>query len=187
MAALQSALSVSFWRGCSHSIVYMPDAQVELSVFEDGTHTGRGCLFKPRLLIAAGLFAAAVGILSHVPQDATPQYLQTGRLDKVTHFLAYAAMTLVFRASVRTPMGALSTGLLFIGMVSIGVIDEVTQPFVSRTADPIDLAADVVGVAVSLIFFAALRGDLARIFLKRICSPPGSGVESQHTERSPLT
>lgn len=159
------------------------DAQVEQTSPKDLAGPRCGARFDHRVLTLAAIFTTMILVLSHIPKDAMPQCLQSGRLDKAAHFLAYAAMTLILFLSVRAPIGALSATLIVVGIVTLGVVDEVTQPLVNRIADPIDLAADVVGVAAVLIFFALFRLRHTRIFSKRICSPPGNGVESRHTER----
>jgi VanZ family protein len=80
--------------------------------------------------------------------------------DKMLHFLAYAALailaggTLVMagRWSVRGGLG------LAAGLAVFGVVDEITQPFFSRDAEPLDWAYDCIGIAGGLLVVAVLAG-----------------------------
>ncbi|MCJ7692187.1 MAG: VanZ family protein [Sedimentisphaerales bacterium] len=111
------------------------------------------------LIIAVG-FTAIVVLLTHIPQEAMPPQLQIIGLDKLAHILAYGAITYLFVLSLRTSPRLLSASLLFLAILGIGAIDELTQPFFSRTASLADWLADIIGVSGVLLFF--LRSKRSR-------------------------
>ena len=45
----------------------------------------------------------------------------------------------------------LSASLLFFAILAVGAVDELTQPFVSRTASLADWLADIVGIIIALL------------------------------------
>jgi VanZ family protein len=109
--------------------------------------------FNIKWLLIAVLFTAIVILLTHIPEDATPSVLQIGGLDKLAHSVAYGAITFLFILSLRTFPSLLSSSLLFFTILAVGTIDELTQPFVNRTASLVDWLADAIGVAVTLLLF----------------------------------
>jgi VanZ family protein len=80
--------------------------------------------------------------------------------DKVLHFVAYAGLAFLAAAYLRFRKGCFGW-LDFLGVwtlaVSYGVLDEITQIPVGRTADPLDWLADAAGAAAGLVAFFALR------------------------------
>lgn len=108
--------------------------------------------FNIKWLIVAVVFTAIVIFLTHIPEDATPSVLQIGGLDKLAHVLAYGSITLLFVLSLRTSPTMLSASLLFFAILSVGAFDELTQPFVNRTASLTDWLADVTGIFVVFVF-----------------------------------
>ena len=113
--------------------------------------------FNTKLLTTAILFTAIVLILTHIPKEAIPSQLQENSLDKLHHVVAYGAITFLFLISFRTSPTMLSALLLFLAITVIGTFDELTQPFVNRTASVTDLAADIVGILTALLFFTVRR------------------------------
>ena len=76
-------------------------------------------------------------------------------VDKLAHAIGYGGMTaLCLLAFPRR-----SPWLVALSMAGLGVVDELTQaiPGLNRTCDAADWAADLIGIAVALAFFAALR------------------------------
>ncbi len=113
--------------------------------------------FNTKLLITAILFTAIVLILTHIPKEVMPSQLQENSPDKLQHIVAYGAITFLFLISLRTSPTMLSALLLFLAVSVIGAFDELTQPFVNRTASVTDLAADIVGILSALLFFTVRR------------------------------
>jgi len=109
--------------------------------------------FNPKWLMVAVLFTAIVVLLTHIPEDAIPSVLQIGGLDKLAHVSAYGAITLLFVLSLRTCPTMLSASLLFSAILAIGALDELTQPFFSRTASLTDWLANIVGTFIVLLIF----------------------------------
>jgi len=114
--------------------------------------------FNIKLLTAAILFIAAVLVFSHLPlpQEAMPFPLQKDGVDKLEHVLVYGLITFLFLLSLRTSPTMLSALLLFLLVSAIGAFDELTQPFVNRTANIADLVADIVGI-IAVLFFSTMR------------------------------
>ena len=63
----------------------------------------------------------------------------------------YGVVTLLFVLSFRNPPSLFSASLLFVAILSVGAIDELTQPFVNRTASLADWLADTIGVITVLL------------------------------------
>jgi VanZ family protein len=80
--------------------------------------------------------------------------------DKVLHFVAYAGLAFLAAAYQRFRKGGIGW-LDVVGIwtlaVSYGVLDEITQIPVGRTADPLDWLADAAGAAAGLVAFFAVR------------------------------
>ncbi len=113
--------------------------------------------FRIRSLTIAILFTAAVLVFSHLLQETIPSPLQKDGVDKLEHVLAYGVITFLFLISFRTSPTMLSALLLFLAVSVIGAFDELTQPFVNRTASVTDLAANIVGILSALLFFTVRR------------------------------
>jgi len=108
--------------------------------------------FNIKSLITAILFTVAVLVFTHLPQETMPSSLQKDGVDKIEHVLAYGVITFLFLISLRASPTILSALLLFLAVSVIGAFDEITQPFVNRTASVTDLVADIVGILAP--FFA---------------------------------
>ena len=113
--------------------------------------------FNIKLLTTAILFTAAVLVFSHLPQETMPSPLQKDGVDKLEHVLAYGVITFLFLISLRTSPTMLSALLIFLAVSVIGAFDEITQPFMNRTASVTDLAANIVGILSALLFFTVRR------------------------------
>jgi VanZ family protein len=80
--------------------------------------------------------------------------------DKVLHFVAYAGLAFLAAAYLqfrKASMGWLEVVGVWTLAVSYGVLDEITQIPVGRTADPLDWLADAAGAAAGLVAFFAVR------------------------------
>jgi len=113
--------------------------------------------FNIRRFVIAVIFTGAVLVLTHIPQEAILSRLQVSGLDKLAHALAYGAITLLFVLLLRTSPTLLLTSLLFFAILALGTLDEVTQPFVNRTASLSNWLAEIVGVMSVLFFFHVKR------------------------------
>ena len=107
----------------------------------------------------AVIFTAVVVLLTHCPQNILPFQLQEGGLDKLAHALVYGAITFLFILTLRTCLSLPSACLLFLAILAIGAIDELTQPFVMRTASSTDWLADIIGILATLVFFACFKNS----------------------------
>lgn len=94
--------------------------------------------------------------------------------DKTLHFLAYAALAILAGGTLAMTgrWSARSALRLAVGLAAFAAVDEITQPFFSRDAEPLDWAFDCVGVAGGLLAVALLVG-VARI-ASRAERPPSA-------------
>ena len=109
--------------------------------------------FDIKWLVIAVAFTAIILLLTHIPKEAIPPRLQENSHDKFHHVVAYGAITFLFILSVKVSSTPLLFSLLFFAILAIGIVDEVTQPLVNRTASFTDLVANVIGIATGLLFF----------------------------------
>lgn len=121
--------------------------------------------FNIKWLIIAVIFTATVIFLTHIPEDAMPSQLQVTGLDKLAHALAYGAITYLFILSFRTSITVLAASLLFVAVLAVGTLDELTQLFFNRTASLTDLLANIVGIVTVLLSFLCFTSS------KRQASP----------------
>ncbi len=79
--------------------------------------------------------------------------------DKTLHLLAYGGLGLlaaaVLAASGRWSLGNLAG--MAAGLAAFAVLDEATQPWFGRSAEPLDLACDLVGLAAGIAAVAMAR------------------------------
>lgn len=105
-----------------------------------------------RPLAAAATFGVVAGSLA--PVSAVPRFPP----DYALHFVGYAAVALVWLLAVvwcpgqrdRPAVHArrLRAAVVLTGIIGMGVVLESAQHLVGRTAEPRDLIANVIGVAV---------------------------------------
>jgi len=124
----------------------------------------------------AVVFTIVVFIFSHLPierQDPdclhkTANYkdfftweritqLQLEGSNALSHVLAYGVMTVLFTLSVKSFPSLRSGVALFFIILAIGTIDELTQPFFSRTANATDWLADLLSIVTTLSILAFLK------------------------------
>lgn len=108
--------------------------------------------FKIKWFAVAVVSCCILLILTHIPQEIMPKRLEVVGLDKFEHVAAYALITLLFVLSLKQPFSKLHVSILFITIIFIAVLDELTQPLVNRVASVVDFMADFVGVAAILLF-----------------------------------
>jgi len=119
-----------------------------------------------RALLPALLYAGAIAYVSHLP--GLPQPLGFAWGDKLLHALVYTGFGLTLTVALRAWFPHRSFRFLAIWTVLLGALyaasDEVHQLFVPyRVADPLDWAADVVGVVLSVFLFRWFRSRTGRL------------------------
>lgn len=107
--------------------------------------------FDIKRLVIAVTFTAIVLLLTHIPKEAMPPRFQENSLDKLHHVVAYGVITFLFIISVKVPSTPFLFSLLFFAILAIGIVDEVTQPLVNRTASLADIVANFIGIATVLL------------------------------------
>ena len=121
--------------------------------------------WMPRLLAAA--LAAYTGLLVFATHYPRPEELlgPNAPSDKTLHFIAYAILAFLAAATWLTARRTASRGLatLAIGLAAFGAVDEVTQPFFRRHADPLDWIYDCVGIAIGLALVAVAAAVIRRV------------------------
>lgn len=128
--------------------------------------TLRGHIAK---LLAAGSLAYT-GFLVFMTHYPKPQELLGKDLppDKLLHFLAYGVLGMLVTAAVvtRSRWSWRTAAITAVALAGFAAIDEVTQPFFGRDAEPLDWVWDVVGLMAGLAAVAVARrlfyGSLAR-------------------------
>jgi VanZ family protein len=82
--------------------------------------------------------------------------------DKMLHFLAYGVLGLLAAAVLAvsgrwSPRGA---AIMATGLAAFAAADEATQPWFNRSAEPLDWAFDLLGLAIGIGAIAALNAVL---------------------------
>jgi VanZ family protein len=114
------------------------------------------------VLLALALYWAAMFIATHIPGTSLPK--PSLGLDKVVHFVGYAALAWLAALALRA-MGYLNwkTVIAVVVVAAIyGAIDELLQPYFNRVCDLNDWLADVAGAIFGLIAFAMSWPLIAR-------------------------
>ena len=119
-------------------------------------------------LLAAGTaaYTAVLVFATHYPR---PEEL-LGRnppSDKTLHFVAYAVLAAFSAATWLAARRTASRSIapLAIALASFGAIDEITQPFFRRHADPLDWVYDCIGIAIGIAAVVSVVA-LARHFTR---------------------
>src|SRR6185295_18305194 len=93
-------------------------------------------------------------------------------VDKVFHFTSYAGLAFllatlgaaVWSGTRGKPWARLVRYLAVLPAVALyGIVDEMTQPAVGRTADPLDWVTDIAGATTGLLVFLAFRTVVKRL------------------------
>ncbi len=105
-----------------------------------------------RTIVWVGCFTAAF-IATHLPPSNLPSAPWIS--DKVEHFLGYLGLYFVtvwrFRRYTDSPTRSVRPIAIFVGLAAYAAMDELTQPFVGRTAEWGDWFADLAGVMVGIV------------------------------------
>lgn len=120
-----------------------------------------------RLLAAATV--AYTGVLVFATHYPRPEELlgPNAPSDKTLHFVAYAVLAAFSAATWLAARRTASRGIapLAIALASFGAIDEITQPFFRRHADPLDWVYDCIGIAIGIAAVVSVVA-LARHFTR---------------------
>ena len=105
--------------------------------------------WDPRWLALAVLCTVSVLILTHLPQDPTPEAVRKGflHIDKGEHFLAYGVISLFAVLSRKRPVPSGTLVALLLGVAAVALADEMTQPWTGRDCAFTDMVANLTGVA----------------------------------------
>ena len=107
--------------------------------------------FDIKWLVLAVTFTATVILFTHIPQELIPSQLQESSLDKFLHVVAYGAITVLLILSVKSSFSLHSALIVLFALSAIGIVDEITQPLVSRQASLADLLANTIGIVAVLL------------------------------------
>jgi VanZ family protein len=112
----------------------------------------------------AGLTAAYTGLLVFATHYPRPEDLlgPNPPSDKTLHFLAYGALGLLAAAllAVSGRWSPRRVAILAAGLAIFAAIDEATQPWFGRSAEPLDWAYDLIGLAAGIVAIVALKATL---------------------------
>jgi VanZ family protein len=88
-------------------------------------------------------------MLTHWPQEEMPQVPFIPHFDKVVHISLFAVLgfLLCHRVS-RKRSYKKKLGIVLVVLAAYGAFDELTQPFVGRTAEILDWVADIIGAYI---------------------------------------
>jgi len=107
---------------------------------------------KRLALILLGLYWPGFFILAHIPIPMAVR--RAGMSDKTLHVLAYMLLAFLLGTAVspdrRLSWRRLRSWLVLVGVLGYGVVDELVQARVGRTADLHDYLADVVGCFIAM-------------------------------------
>ncbi|MBI2824732.1 MAG: VanZ family protein [Planctomycetia bacterium] len=149
--------------------------EVEIASTRRGASRG----FHGRIPILGAICAVYIALMAlathmslsgmEVPQWRLP-------VDKLFHFTAYAGLSFLLATLAaaiwsgtrgRPWARALRYVAVLPAVALYGVVDELTQPAVGRTADPLDWITDIAGATVGLLVFLAFRLVLKRLAERR--------------------
>lgn len=105
----------------------------------------------PLLVLLAGVYWVVIFTLTHIPP---PVEVDIDEYDKLIHAAAYAGLAFLLGGVLTIWRGYQRTVLVSVWFLAFayGAFDEFSQQFVpNRSADPLDLAADVVGATIGLV------------------------------------
>lgn len=111
-----------------------------------------GCGRRRRRCWSAALagYWALLFTATHIPATEFVAHAMELNADKVVHFVAYAVLAALLLQTLRAHGVRWASGLTLLIAIAYGAIDELTQPLVNRVCDPLDFAANVVGVGLAV-------------------------------------
>ena len=100
--------------------------------------------------IACGLTWLCAFVATHVPAGRVPS---VGVSDRMLHAVGYFVLGALFlMALASSGLGTVRRAVLALAILSAyAAVDEITQPLVDRSPDPVDWGADVVGALAAAI------------------------------------
>jgi VanZ family protein len=110
-------------------------------------------------LFCAIAVATVVLILTHVPPKMLPKFLPGDNFDKLEHFTAYGVMSFLFLMAVKDIGRRQTILLVIVGILAIGGMDELTQPWAGRSCDIFDWLFDLFGLmaACAAVWYRSMR------------------------------
>ena len=90
--------------------------------------------FKIKWLIISFCCTVTVVFITHIPQKYMPTRLNISGIDKIGHIVAYGIITLLFIVSLKRSLSLFSAIIILFAIACFGIVDELTQPLVNRTA-----------------------------------------------------
>lgn len=122
------------------------------------------------------LYWCSIATATHVPMDQSKlPKLRYFSIDKVFHFSSYAGLAFLLSTLIAAIWSTHERGwrgvaryapVLLVAAI-YGLIDEISQPPVGRTADPLDWIADMLGATTGLTLFLLMRWILKQIAIRR--------------------
>ena len=119
--------------------------------------------FDIKWLVLAFFSITIVILLTHIPQESMPPQIQQTGLDKILHALAYGTITFCIILSTKKQLSMYTALIVLCFLLSIGIADEITQPFVHRHASIKDLLFDAIGVITVLLLFLVAKQQFQKI------------------------
>lgn len=140
-----------------------------------GTWRSTSSSWLQRLLkIAVGVYGVALIAATHWPRLEAPSiWSPLLPPDKTLHLAAYAVLAaLTMTAVVVCPSDSRPRlWQVMLGLAAFALIDEITQPLVSRAAEQLDFVADCAGILLGIL----LAIGIARLASRLRPPLPGSG------------
>jgi VanZ family protein len=126
-----------------------------------------------RLLVAATTaYTLVLVFATHYPK---PEELLGPKAlpDKLLHLLAYATLAILAGATLVMSGHWSLRGVAGLAamLAAFGALDEITQPFFSRDAEPLDWVYDCGGIAAGLLFVALIVG-IVQLVTRAKRAPP---------------
>ena len=113
--------------------------------------------------LATGAYTVVLVCATHYPR---PEELlgPNAPSDKTLHFIAYAGLATLASATlfVSGRWTVWTAGWLGAAMAAFGIVDELTQPLFSRSAEPLDWVYDCIGISGGLLAVAAVVFTITR-------------------------
>ena len=117
--------------------------------------------------VLAGATVAYVALLVFATHHPRPEELlgPNPPSDKTLHFIAYAVLAGLASATWLTAIRTANRGIatLAIALAAFGAVDEITQPFFRRHAEPLDWVYDCIGIAIGIATVVAVVAIARRV------------------------
>ena len=117
--------------------------------------------------VLAGATVAYVALLVFATHHPRPEELLGPNPPsvKTLHFIAYAVLAGLASATWLTAPRTANRGIatLAIALAAFGAVDEITQPFFRRHAEPLDWVYDCIGIAIGIAAVVAVVAIARRV------------------------